>query len=148
MLFGKPRDINDPSIFHSISLIPFLAWVGLGVDGLSSCAYGPDESFRALFNLRRAITGTGGVSGHRDDDHGGRHFVVLQRPDRALPLQRRRYGVATKLLGSYFGLVSGCALLVDYVLTITTSIASSVDQVFNVFPPPRPNTSIGNLAWN
>ena len=51
MLFGAPRDINDPSMFHSISLIPFLAWVGLGVDGLSSCAYGPDESFRALFNL-------------------------------------------------------------------------------------------------
>src|SRR5471030_108996 len=53
MLFGKPRDINDPSLFHSISLIPFLAWVGLGVDGLSSCAYGPDESFRALFNIPR-----------------------------------------------------------------------------------------------
>src|SRR5450755_4809875 len=51
MLFGKPRDLNDPSLFHSISLIPFLAWVGLGVDGLSSCAYGPDESFRALFNV-------------------------------------------------------------------------------------------------
>src|SRR5450755_4388032 len=50
MLFGAPRDINDPSMFHSISLIPFLAWVGLGVDGLSSCAYGPDEAFRALFN--------------------------------------------------------------------------------------------------
>src|ERR1700679_1365692 len=52
LLFGKPRDINDPSLFHSISLIPFLAWVGLGVDGLSSCAYGPDESFRALFGLK------------------------------------------------------------------------------------------------
>src|SRR5882724_9359528 len=51
MLFGKPRDINDPSLFHSISLIPFLAWVGLGVDGLSSCAYGPDEAFRALFDI-------------------------------------------------------------------------------------------------
>src|SRR2546429_67343 len=50
LLFGKPRDINDPSLFHSISLIPFLAWVGLGIDGLSSCAYGPDEAFRALFN--------------------------------------------------------------------------------------------------
>ncbi len=43
--------------------------------------------------------------------------------------------MATKLLGPYFGLISGCALLVDYVLTVTTSIASSVDQVFNVFPP-------------
>jgi amino acid transporter len=136
MLFGKPRDINDPSLFHSISLIPFLAWVGLGVDGLSSCAYGPDESFRALFDvphwgshpelavlLAIATTITVGVISW---SYSGliEHF----------PYSGGGYGVATKLLGSYFGVISGCALLVDYVLTITTSIASSVDQVFNVFP--------------
>ena len=51
LFYGKERDIHDPPLFHSISLIPFLAWVGLGVDGLSSCAYGPDESYRALFNI-------------------------------------------------------------------------------------------------
>ena len=27
---------------------PFLAWVGLGADGLSSSAYGPEEAFKAL----------------------------------------------------------------------------------------------------
>jgi hypothetical protein len=135
MLFGKPRDINDPSLFHSISLIPFLAWVGLGVDGLSSCAYGPDESFRALFGLSTgdhpelavmlaiATTLTVGIISW---SYSGliEHF----------PYSGGGYGVASKLLGPYFGLVSGCALLVDYVLTVTTSIASSVDQVFNVFP--------------
>jgi hypothetical protein len=47
-LLGAPRDIKDPSVFHKISLIAFLAWVGLGADGLSSSAYGPDEAFRAL----------------------------------------------------------------------------------------------------
>jgi amino acid transporter len=137
MLFGKPRDINDPSLFHSISLIPFLAWVGLGVDGLSSCAYGPDESFRALFDvphwgshpelavlLAIATTVTVAVISW---SYSGliEHF----------PYSGGGYGVASKLLGPYFGLISGCALLVDYVLTVTTSIASSVDQVFNVFPP-------------
>jgi len=34
------------------------------------------------------------------------------------------YLVASKLLGNHAGVISGCALLVDYVLTIT--IASSV----------------------
>src|SRR6201996_8959327 len=135
MLFGKPRDINDPSLFHSISLIPFLAWVGLGVDGLSSCAYGPDESFRALFGLPSgnhpelaillAIATTITVAVISWSYSGLiEHF----------PYSGGGYGVATKLLGAYFGLVSGCALLVDYVLTVTTSIASSVDQVFNVVP--------------
>jgi amino acid transporter len=137
VLFGQPRDLNDPSLFHSISLIPFLAWVGLGVDGLSSCAYGPDEAFRALFDL----------------PHWGDHpeLAVFLALATALtvgiiswsytgliehfPYSGGGYGVASKLLGRYFGLVSGSALLVDYVLTVTTSIASSIDQVFNVFPP-------------
>jgi hypothetical protein len=44
---GPPRDIQDPRTDHTISLIAFLAWVGLGTDGLSSSAYGPDEAFRA-----------------------------------------------------------------------------------------------------
>lgn len=137
MVLGKKRDIHDPSLFHSISLIPFLAWVGLGVDGLSSCAYGPDESFRALFNplhdghnytelallLALATTVTVAVISW---SYSGliEHF----------PYSGGGYGVATKLLGRHFGLISGCALLVDYVLTITTSIASSIDQVFNVVP--------------
>ena len=47
-VLGKPRDIKDPTIFHRISLIAFFAWVGLGADGLSSSAYGPEEAFRAL----------------------------------------------------------------------------------------------------
>jgi amino acid transporter len=136
LFYGKERNIEDPSLFHSISIIPFLAWVGIGVDGLSSSAYGPDESYRALFNIQNwgshpeiaillalAITLTVGVISL---SYTGliEHF----------PYSGGGYGVATKLLGPYFGLISGCALLVDYVLTITTSIASSIDQVFNVFP--------------
>lgn len=136
LFYGKPRDINDPSLFHSISLVPFIAWVGLGVDGLSSCAYGPDESFRALFDV----------------PHWGSHpelaiFLALATTLTVaiiswsyngliehFPFSGGGYGVASKLLGRHFGLVSGCALLVDYVLTITTSIASGVDQIFNLVP--------------
>src|SRR5450756_3119311 len=45
---GAPRDINELSLFHKISLIPLLAWIGLGADGLSSSSYGPEEAFKAL----------------------------------------------------------------------------------------------------
>src|SRR5258708_13458214 len=48
LVFGKARDIQDPQIFHRVALAAFLAWVGLGADGLSSSAYGPEEAFRAL----------------------------------------------------------------------------------------------------
>jgi len=35
-LLGGPKDIADPDLFHALSLAAFLAWVGLGADGLSS----------------------------------------------------------------------------------------------------------------
>lgn len=47
-IFGAPKYINDPQLFHKMSLVPLLAWIGLGADGLSSSAYGPEDDFRAL----------------------------------------------------------------------------------------------------
>ena len=43
-VFGAPKDVKDPHAFHKLSLVALLAWVGLGADGLSSSAYGPDET--------------------------------------------------------------------------------------------------------
>src|SRR3954469_11457122 len=48
VVFGPAKDVNEPHAFHKLSLIAFLAWVGLGADGLSSSAYGPEETFRQL----------------------------------------------------------------------------------------------------
>lgn len=48
ILFGPARDLRDPGVGHKITLVAFLAWIGLGADGLSSSAYGPEEAFRAL----------------------------------------------------------------------------------------------------
>ena len=44
------------------------------------------------------------------------------------------YIVASKHLGPYVGAVSGCALLVDYVLTIAISLASGADAIFSFLP--------------
>jgi amino acid transporter len=131
VLIGKPRDLRDQSLFHRLALIPFLAWVGLGADGLSSSAYGPEEAFRALgehtylalaLMLLVAIT------------------VLLisaaySRIIEEFPSGGGGYVVATKLLGERAGVVSGSALLVDYVLTITTSLAAAGDALFSFMPP-------------
>jgi len=45
ILFGTSRNVTDPSIFHKLSLIAFFAWIGLGMDGLSSSCYGPEKHF-------------------------------------------------------------------------------------------------------
>jgi hypothetical protein len=47
-IFGRPRNIKDPHLFHKLALIPLLAWIGLGADGLSSSSYGPEEAFKTL----------------------------------------------------------------------------------------------------
>jgi amino acid transporter len=130
-LIGNPRDFRDPRVFHSISLVAFLAWVGLGSDGLSSSAYGPDEAYRALGDHTQlaiflAIATAATV------------FIISYAYSRIIeqfPHGGGGYVVATKLLGRYAGVVSGCALLVDYILTITVSIASGADAVFSFLPP-------------
>src|SRR6185503_12168469 len=44
------------------------------------------------------------------------------------------YRVASRLVGPYAGVVSGAALLVDYVLTIAISVAAGVDALFSLLP--------------
>ena len=56
------------------------------------------------------------------------------------------YKVATRLVGHRAGLLSGAALITDYVLTIAISIASGVDALFSFLPPTwtvlRPEASL------
>lgn len=130
LLYGTPRDVESPSTYHTISLIALLAWVGLGADGLSSSAYGPDEAFRALgehtyLALALAIATTITVL-----VISLAYSQIIKR----FPFGGGGYIVATELLGPRWGVVSGSALLVDYVLTISVSIAGGADQVFSVLP--------------
>jgi len=48
MVIGRARNLSDKSLFHNMSLVALLAWVGLGADGLSSSCYGPESAFLAL----------------------------------------------------------------------------------------------------
>ncbi len=129
-IIGPPRNVRDPRIFHTLSLIAFLAWVGLGSDGLSSSCYGPEEAFLALgphrylaifLALMTALT----------------VFVISASYSQTIdlfPTGGGGYLVATKLLGPYAGVTSGCALVIDYVLTISVSIASGADAIFSFLP--------------
>jgi amino acid transporter len=131
-LVGAPRDLRDPSTYHHISLVAFLAWVGLGADGLSSSAYGPDESFRALGSHQYLAPALALASTFTVFTISIAYSQIIRR----FPFGGGGYVVATRLLGPRWGLVSGSALLVDYMLTISTSIAAAADQLFSVLPAP------------
>jgi amino acid transporter len=131
LIIGGKHDIDDTSLFHRLTLIAFFAWIGLGADGLSSSCYGPEEAFIALGNhphlsvfvaLMTAVT----------------IFIIAASYSQIIelfPTGGGGYLVASKLLSPAAGMVSGSALLIDYVLTITISVASGADALFSFLPP-------------
>jgi amino acid transporter len=130
-LVGKPRDLQDRSIFHRLSLIAFLAWVGLGADGLSSSAYGPEEAFKQLGEHRYLAVALAVLMATTVLLISTAYRRIIEE----FPTGGGGYVVATKLLGERAGVLSGSALLVDYVLTITISIAAAGDALFSFLPP-------------
>ncbi len=134
LLVGRPRSLADSSLFHRLTLVPFLAWVGLGADGLSSSCYGPDEAFRTIGQHTYLLVALAAMT-------AGTVFIISAAYKRVIeefPHGGGGYVVATKLLGANVGIISGCALLVDYVLTVAVSIAAAGDAVFSFLP----------LAWH
>src|SRR5690348_16446869 len=118
ILLGRPRDPQQPSTYHAISLVALLAWVGLGADGLSSSSYGPDEAFRALGTHTYLAIGLAALMSATVLLISAAYRRIIEE----FPSGGGGYVVATSLLGERAGVVSGSALLVDYVLTITTSL--------------------------
>src|SRR5215468_8549032 len=129
-LLGTALDPFSKKTRQHIALVAFLAWVGLGADGLSSSCYGPEEAFRALgehkhFGLYLALATAITV------------FIIAVAYNQVIelfPSGGGGYKVATTLIGPYAGLVSGAALIVDYALTIAISVASGVDALFSLLP--------------
>ncbi len=130
LITGAPLDPLDPATRQHVALIAFFAWVGLGADGLSSSCYGPEEAYLALgghthFGLYLAAAIAITV------------FIISLAYNQVIELFPNGgggYKVATNLLGPHAGLVSGAALIVDYVLTIAISIASGADAMFSLLP--------------
>jgi len=132
LVFGKAKNPLDKNVFHKLTLVAFLAWVGLGADGLSSSSYGPEETYKALggqyhhIALYLAIAVAATV------------FIISASYSQIIeyfPSGGGGYVVASKLLHPTAGLFSGSALIVDYVLTITLSIAAGVDTIADFMPP-------------
>ena len=131
VLFGAPRDLFDPKVFHNVSLVAFFAWVGLGADGISSSCYGPEEAFLALGSHAVLAIFVAVMSVATIFIISGSYAQIIE----AFPSGGGGYIVASKLLGEKAGVVSGSALVIDYILTITISIAAGADAFFSILSP-------------
>ncbi len=130
VVIGRARNLSDKGLFHQTSLIALFAWVGLGADGLSSSCYGPESAYLALGThtyLSLFVAAATMLT-----------IVVIctsySQIIEAFPSGGGGYLVASKLLSPTAGVVSGCALIGDYVLTIALSVASGTDALFSLLP--------------
>ncbi len=129
-ILGAPLDPFRKDIRQHIALVAFFAWVGLGADGISSSAYGPEEAFVALGDHTQLGVFLALATGLTVFLISLAYLQVIE----LFPHGGGGYRVASKLLGAKAGLVAGSALIIDYVLTIAISLASAVDSFFSVLP--------------
>jgi amino acid transporter len=130
-LIGKPLasvEMPNQTIGKLIGLAVFSS------DAMSSVAYGPQELMVVLL-----AAGTGAL-------HLAFPIVIgivgllailtfsYQQTIHAYPGGGGAYIVARDNLGELAALGAGAALLTDYVLTVSVSIASGVDQIVSAFP--------------
>ncbi|HVU27675.1 MAG TPA: APC family permease [Verrucomicrobiae bacterium] len=130
LVIGRAKNFADKKLFHRASLIAMFAWVGLGSDAVSSSCYGPESVYEALGNhvylslfVAAAVILTIVVI-------CASYSQIIEQ----FPTGGGGYLVASKLLSPTVGMISGCALIVDYVLTIATSVAAGADAIFSMLP--------------
>jgi len=127
LVLGRKKSPLERGIFHNLSLIAFFAWVGLGADGLSSSCYGPEEAFRALGEHTHLALFMAIATALTVAIIAASYSQIIQ----LFPAGGGGYVVATRLISPTAGVISGCALVIDYVLTIAVSVASGVEAILS-----------------
>jgi len=137
LLFGKPL----ASLEEGEQKVGWLAGVPmLGLDALSSAAYGPEAAMTLLIPL--GVLGIGYVV-----PISATIIVLLtvvylsyQQTIAAYPSGGGSYTVARRNLGAFSGLLAAAALLLDYVLVVAVGISAGVGALVSAVPALQPYT--------
>src|SRR3989339_240980 len=98
---------------------------------MSSSSYGPEEAYLALGGHTVLALFVAAATVLTVFIISGSYAQIIE----AFPSGGGGYIVASKLLGEKAGVVSGSALVIDYVLTITISVAAGADAIFSFLSP-------------
>jgi amino acid transporter len=127
-LLGPTLNLHSTKTPKKTLLAAFITWIGLGADSLSSACYGPESAFLALGSHRALALYIALLIAVTVFVIAGSYNQII----RLFPNGGGGYRAATALIGPKAGLLSGSALIVDYVLTIAISIASGIDALFSL----------------
>jgi amino acid transporter len=143
-MFGHPLSSSEDKD-QKIGVLAGLP--ALGLDGLSSAAYGPEAALSLLIPLGAAglvyvwpITGI---------------IVVLllilyfsyRQTITAYPTGGGSYTVASRNLGTGFGLLAAAALMLDYTLNVAVGISAGVEAIISALPGLESHTLTLCLVW-
>jgi len=141
IFIGKARTLQDKSTFHKLSLVAFFAWIGLGADGISSSCYGSWRSIPKLAEghpMLAIFVALGTVF---------TIFIISSSYRQIIKTFSARWWRISwsevNFLSPTVGMISGCALIIDYVLTITISVSSGTDALFQLLPPAWQGYKLG-----
>ncbi|MBN9502329.1 MAG: hypothetical protein BGO01_13215 [Armatimonadetes bacterium 55-13] len=130
-LFGAPIPTSHA---HHERLSPLIGLPVFASDALSSVAYATEAILSILVLMSVAALQ------HQFYISLAVCFLILvvaisyQMTIQAYPTGGGSYIVATDNLGTYPGLVAGAALMIDYVLTVSVSIAAGVAAIVSAYP--------------
>lgn len=123
---------------HAQKVGPLAGLPMLGLDGLSSAAYGPEAAATVLIPL--------GLAGSAMVLPITLAIVLLlvivyfsyRQTIAAYPNGGGSYTVAKENLGTFAGLVAAAALILDYILVVAVGIAAGVGSLVSAVPPLAP----------
>ncbi|MGA7863073.1 MAG: amino acid permease, partial [Stellaceae bacterium] len=115
-------------------------FAAMGLDGLSSSAYGPEAALVILM-----AAGSAGLGEIRPVMLAVlllllMLFVSYWQTIEAYPSNAGSYTVARKNLGANAGLLAATALMIDYVLNVAVGISAGVGALTSAVPPLHPYT--------
>jgi amino acid transporter len=137
VVFGKRLATTAESTerIGTLTAIPIL-----GLDALSSAAYGPEAALTILLPLGAAGIGWIGPI-------LAAVIVVMtivaasyRQTIAAYPGGGGSYTVAKENLGTQFGLLAAAALLLDYILTVAVGISAGIGAIVSAIPVLEPHT--------
>ncbi|MBZ5560457.1 MAG: APC family permease [Acidobacteriia bacterium] len=143
LLFGKPLASQE----EGEQRVGWLAGVPmLGLDALSSAAYGPEAAMTLLIPLGAMGIGYVGPISAIIIALLVVVYLSYQQTIGAYPTGGGSYTVARRNLGVFPGLLAAAALLLDYVLVVAVGISAGVGALVSAVPQLQPHTLLLCLA--
>src|ERR1700683_2052013 len=137
LLVGKPLATSEERAEH---IGPIAGIPVVGLDALSSAAYGPEAALTLLIPLgMMGIAHVIPISIAIVILLAIVYFSYCQTID-AYPHGGGSYTVASENLGPLPGLLAAAALMIDYILNAAVGISAGVGALVSAFPPLLPHT--------